>query len=135
MKPAISRVAAHVEFRTDERCYIVERWNDPQDPACSIAQARVDPGVSTVWHRLDGVVERYRILAGQGLVEVGELPPTRVSPGDVVVIPAGVRQRITNTGEQELLFDCVCTPRFTSACYRVLLPTWRQGTLVVATNG
>lgn len=111
-----------LEFQTDERCHIVERWNDPLDPACSIAQARVEPGVCTAWHWLDGVVERYRILGGQGLVEVGDLPATQVRAGDVVVIPAGVRQRISNTGEQDLLFDCVCTPRFTPDCYHALPP-------------
>ena len=112
--------AHKAEFQTDERCYISEIWNDPSDPGCSIAQARVEPGVSTAWHSLDGVVERYRILSGQGLVELGGLPAETVKPGDVVVIPADVRQRITNTGEQDLLFDCVCTPRFTLACYRTL---------------
>lgn len=111
---------AKPEFLTDERCHIVERWNDPLDAACSIAQARVEAGVSTAWHCLDGVVERYRILAGQGLVEVGELPPTPVKPGDIVVIPAGVRQRISNGGDEDLVFDCVCTPRFTPECYRRL---------------
>ena len=111
------------EVLTAERCHIRESWNAPADPACSIAQARVEPGVCTAWHWLDGVVERYRILSGQGRVEIGDLPPTMVKPGDVVVIPAGVRQRISNTGEQDLLFDCICTPRFTPDCYHALSPT------------
>jgi len=108
------------EFQTAERCFIRECWNRQQDPDCSIASARVEPGVTTAWHSLDGVVERYRIVAGNGLVEVGELPPTPVGAGDVVIIPAGVRQRISNCGEQALLFDCICTPRFTPDCYRNL---------------
>jgi mannose-6-phosphate isomerase-like protein (cupin superfamily) len=30
----------------------------------------------------------------------------------VVVIPAGVRQRIENIGPGDLIFLCICTPRF-----------------------
>jgi mannose-6-phosphate isomerase-like protein (cupin superfamily) len=30
----------------------------------------------------------------------------------VTVIAAGERQRITNTGSQDLIFNAVCTPRF-----------------------
>ena len=108
------------EFHTAERCHIRERWNHWQDPDCSIAEARVEPGVTTAWHWLDGVVERYRMISGQGLVEVGDLPPTVVKVGDVVVIPAGVRQRISNTGDRDLIFDCICTPRFTPGCYHSL---------------
>ena len=121
MQPVIS-TTPKVEFQTEERCHIRERWNDPADPACSIAQARVEPGVSTAWHALDGVMERYRILSGQGRVEIGALPPMQVQAGDVVVIPAGVRQRITNIGAQDLLFDCICTPRFTLDCYHAVSP-------------
>jgi mannose-6-phosphate isomerase-like protein (cupin superfamily) len=108
------------EFSTPERVHIRETWNRDQDPDCSIALARVEPGVTTAWHYLDGVVERYRLIAGVGLVEVGALPPTPVKAGDLVVIPAGVRQRIHNTGSEDLIFDCICTPRFTPECYNSL---------------
>jgi len=113
----IIRADAGSEFYTEERCFITETWNSAADPALSIALARLEPGVTTAWHWLDGVIERYRILSGQGRVEVGELPATVVGPGDVVVIPAGVRQRISNIGTEDLLFDCLCTPRFTPGCY------------------
>ena len=113
----IIRADAGSEFHTEERCFITETWNSDADPALSIALARLEPGVTTAWHWLDGVIERYRILSGQGRVEVGELPATVVGPGDVVVIPAGVRQRISNIGTEDLLFDCLCTPRFTPECY------------------
>lgn len=120
MHPAIVNGGEVAEVETAERCHIAETWNSPEDPGLSIARARVRPGVTTAWHYLIGVVERYRVLSGVGRVEVGELPPTTVKPGDVVVIPAGVRQRIANTGDDDLLFDCVCTPRFTPDCYRGL---------------
>ena len=97
--------------------FITEGWNSTADPAVSVARARVEPGENTRWHRLRGVTERYLILEGQGRVEVGELPAENVGPGVVVLIPPGIRQRITNTGGTNLIFLAVCTPRFTLAEY------------------
>jgi len=54
------------------------------------------------------------------VVEVGELPPAAVGPGDVVVIPPLCRQRITNTGNRDLIFLAICTPRFSEAVYEDL---------------
>jgi mannose-6-phosphate isomerase-like protein (cupin superfamily) len=78
------------------------------------------PGATTRWHRVQGTIERYVILEGKGLVEVGNLPPQEVGPGDVVIIPAGCRQRITNIGEKDLVFLCFCTPRFLQEAYQDL---------------
>jgi mannose-6-phosphate isomerase-like protein (cupin superfamily) len=64
--------------------------------------------------------ERYIIISGEGIVEIGGLPPTNVAPGDVVRIPAGVKQRITNTGTTDLVFFCVCTPPFRKEAYVML---------------
>ena len=94
-----------------EGCFITEGWNTSADEAVSIARARVEPGVTTRWHRLRGVTERYLILEGRGRVEVGDGPP------EGVLIPPGVRQRITNTGHTDLIFLAICTPRFTLAGY------------------
>ena len=47
-------------------------------------------------------------------------PPTEVNPGDTVVIPAGMRQRIRNSGEEELIFLALCTPRFVPEHYQDL---------------
>jgi mannose-6-phosphate isomerase-like protein (cupin superfamily) len=38
----------------------------------------------------------------------------------VVVIPAGVSQQIQNEGQGDLVFYCICTPRFTPDCYEPL---------------
>jgi mannose-6-phosphate isomerase-like protein (cupin superfamily) len=107
-------------FATAERCRILEVLNHATDPAVSVAEARVAPGVTTQLHRLHGVVERYLIVSGRGWVEVGGLEPSEVGPGDLVVIPAGVAQRIGNLGSEELVFYCICTPRFTPECYETL---------------
>jgi len=105
------------EYFFEEGCHVAEWWNSTADPAVSIARARVEPGVTTRWHRLRGVTERYLILEGRGRVEVGDGLPEDVEPGAVVLVPPGVRQRIANTGEADLIFLAVCTPRFTLAGY------------------
>lgn len=99
------------EFYTEERCFITEQMNDPTCPEMSLARARVAPGVTTRLHLLRGTVEVYVILSGTGLVEVGGVS-AYVAPGDRVVIPAEATQRITNTGERDLVFQCLCQPRF-----------------------
>ncbi|MFL2546617.1 MAG: cupin domain-containing protein [Candidatus Rariloculaceae bacterium] len=43
---------------------------------------------------------------------MGENPPEAVRAGDVVLIPAGLPQCITNTGRDDLVFLALCTPRF-----------------------
>jgi len=110
--PRILTLAAGSEYYFEEGCYIIELLNDADDPALSIARARVAPGKTTRWHCLHQTVERYQILTGSGDVEIGDLPVTRVSAGDTVIIPAGVAQRIHNPGEDELVFLALCTPRF-----------------------
>ncbi len=105
------------EYWFAEGCHINELSNSDADPAVSIARARVAPGVTTRWHRLGGTTERYVLLSGRGRVEVGELPPREVGPGDVVFIPPGCRQRITCLGQEELVFLAICTPRFRPEAY------------------
>jgi mannose-6-phosphate isomerase-like protein (cupin superfamily) len=101
-----------------EGCFISEWSNTPEDPAVSIARARVPPGVTTRWHRLAGTSERYVILEGSGCAYLANLEPKDVGPGDVVLIPPGCRQRIANTGGTDLVFFAVCTPRFTCEAYQ-----------------
>ena len=117
MRSVVKHARDATEFTTAERCHISEIANDDDDEELSIARARVEPGVTTAWHSLHGISERYLIISGEGCAEVGELPPTRVGPGDVVRIAAGVKQRITNTGDEQLVFYALCTPRFNAEAY------------------
>ncbi|NOT10579.1 MAG: cupin domain-containing protein [Methylococcaceae bacterium] len=117
MKENIHRFKPDAEFYTTELCYINELSNRPEDPDLSIAQARVLAGVTTRWHRLHGIIERYVILEGEGLVEIGCLEPQSVRQGDVVVIPELCRQRVTNTGVNDLVFLALCSPRFRQDAY------------------
>lgn len=123
MKACVLQHQPDTEFYIGEQCFITELSNGNHDEGMSIARARVTPGVSTHWHALRGTVERYVLLEGTGCVEVGDLPAQQVGPGDVVIIPAGCRQRITNTGSVDLVFLAVCSPRFTAACYEDLEET------------
>ncbi len=108
------------EFWFQEGCHILEIANRDDDPDVSVARARVAPGETTRWHKLEGVAERYLIVQGIGEVGVGTLENHPVGPGDFVSIPPGTRQRIHNTGKVDLVFYAICTPRFTPACYRAI---------------
>ena len=120
MRPLVLRHDPAREYFFREGCFITELSNGEHDPAVSMARARVEPGRTTAWHALRGTVERYIVLEGQGAVELGDLPPSPVGPGDVVLIPPGCRQRITNTGHGDLIFLAVCSPRFTPEAYTPL---------------
>jgi mannose-6-phosphate isomerase-like protein (cupin superfamily) len=122
MQAAIHRSNPSAEFFTPELCFINELSNSANDPDASIARARVAPGITTHWHRLKDTAERYVILEGRGRMEVGELPPQEVGPGDVVLIPPLCRQRIANTSQQELVFLAICTPRFRPEAYEDIEP-------------
>ncbi|WP_404355518.1 cupin domain-containing protein [Methylotuvimicrobium sp. KM1] len=118
MQASIKKLNLDDEFYTPEQCFIIEQSNSCDDPDLSIARARVEPGVTTRWHRLVGTVERYVIIQGLGRVEVGSLPPQEVKPGDIVLIPPTYRQRIANIGSEDLIFLAICTPRFLDANYQ-----------------
>ena len=118
MRAMIKPADADNEHFIAEGCFIIELSNSASDPEVSIARARVKPGVTTRWHRLMGTTERYYILEGQGLMQLGDLPVKEVHSGDVVLIPPLCRQRITNTGAQDLIFLAICTPRFSPAVYQ-----------------
>lgn len=112
MNPEIRSFDPAAEFETEERCFITELLNDETSPELSVARARVEPGVTTAWHKLTDTDERYLIISGTGRMEMEGVAAANVSAGDTVCIPAGVPQRITNTGTEDLIFFAVCTPRF-----------------------
>ena len=117
---AVHRFDGSPEYLTEEGCYIVETSNTDDDPGASIARARVPAGATTRWHRLRGTTERYLVIAGQGRVEVGDLGPQVIGPGDAVIIPPLARQRITSVGPDDLIFIAICTPRYRDANYEDL---------------
>ena len=114
MQPKIVKTKDLNEYFTPEQCFIAENYSAKD---VSIARATIKPKVTTHAHHLKDAKEIYIITEGVGKVTIGDLPPTKVEKGDVVVIPAGVSQKVTNIGEADLVFYCVCTPRFTQECY------------------
>ncbi|MCW4003104.1 MAG: cupin domain-containing protein [Candidatus Bathyarchaeota archaeon] len=114
MEPKIVKAKSLNEHFTPERCFIAENYSTKK---VSVARARVKAGVTTVAHHLRDVDEIYLVTSGKGKVIVGNLPSADVEAGDVIVIPAGTSQKITNTGRTDLVFYCICTPRFTEDCY------------------
>jgi mannose-6-phosphate isomerase-like protein (cupin superfamily) len=107
------------ELSTTERCYITELLNSDDQPEVSLARTRVEPGVTTELHRLS-VFEWYVIEAGHGLMCIGDEAPFAVATGDTVAIPQYTAQQVTNSGEEDLVFLCVCAPKFSQECYTSL---------------
>ena len=117
MNETIKKQKLKTEFYIAEKCFITELSNSADDPDVSIARARVEPGVTTRRHRLKGITERYYIVSGKGLVEIGKQPPQEVTAGDIVIIPSMCAQSVTNIGKDDLIFLAICTPRFTRDVY------------------
>lgn len=107
------------EFWTGERCWITELLNHDRYPEVSVARTRVEPGVTTELHSLS-VSEWYLIESGRGVMFVGDNPPRDVAVGDVVTIPKHVTQKIQNCGDLDLVFLCICAPRFSQKSYTSL---------------
>ncbi len=77
----------------------------------SLAEARVAPGMSTTAHWHAKTEEIYFIQQGRGLMEVGD-GRDEVGPGDAIAIPPGQVHRITNVGQEPLVFLCCCAPGY-----------------------
>ncbi len=119
IKTLIKGREASEETWTGEHCLITELMNDSAIPEASLAQCRVPSGTTTQLHKLS-VKEWYVVGKGSGLMEIGTEAPFEIGPGDTIAIPAGTSQRVTNTGDSDLLFQCVCIPRFVPECYESL---------------
>jgi mannose-6-phosphate isomerase-like protein (cupin superfamily) len=59
--------------------------------------------VTTAWHQLFGISERYLIVSGRGRVPIGHADAVDVGAGDVVRIPPDTPQRIENSGDGDLI--------------------------------
>jgi mannose-6-phosphate isomerase-like protein (cupin superfamily) len=88
---------------------------------CSIAQAIVPPGSSTLRHVHRRSEETYYILDGDALMEVaGE--SERVGPGDAILIPVGAPHRITAVSPGQLRLLCICCPAYADDDTELLEP-------------
>lgn len=117
MKARIFRPDESSEMLTEERCHILEIINAKEFAAMSLARARVEPGIMTALHVLRDTDEIYYVIQGEGRMEIDGMDEGRVRPGDAIVIQKGQSQRIMNTGDGDLIFLCLCSPRFTPDAY------------------
>ena len=99
---------------------LTELWNENGDAEISVAKARLPAGEKTRVHALTATTERYLKLEGEGMVYIGSAPPQKVEKNDVVLIAPDAAQSIKNTGQQDLVFLAICTPRFKQENYREL---------------
>lgn len=77
----------------------------------SLAEATVPVGAATDEHYHRVTEELYWFVSGTGRMRVdGEERDVR--PGDCVVIPAGARHKLLNTGDEPLVLMCCCAPAY-----------------------
>lgn len=103
------------EFWLDERIYIREIMNAPEEAAVSLARFRVPAGSTTQLHTLT-ISEWYIMESGSGIVEV-DGHKIDMCAGQNIKIEPGQSQRVINVGAEELVFQSICMPRWTHECY------------------
>ena len=116
MLPAVFHTLPTTEFYFPERCHVIEIMNQ-SGIDFSIARIRVEPGVTTALHALQGTTEAYYILNGIGNLVLGNGEEHSVRTGDVVMFPADTPQKISNIGKDDLIFLVICNPRFVPESY------------------
>ncbi len=107
------------EYYFKEGCFIEEWHNSVHDEPLSVARVRVQKSETTKLHALKSTTERYVILEGTAIVTVAE-KSWPINEGDVVTILPDQPQKIQNTGESDLVFLAICTPRFDVQNYQEL---------------
>jgi len=78
---------------------------------CSLAEETLPPGRSVTPHRHEFLEEVYYILAGSGVMRIGD-EERAVRAGDAVYIPRHHRHTLANTGAEEMKILLVCGPAF-----------------------
>ena len=93
---------------------VIREWAGPgYSPARnqSLAEATIAPGESTAAHYHRVSEEIYLLTAGRGRLRVGE-QEREVRAGDCALISPGEVHQIHNTGEEDLVIVCACSPAY-----------------------
>jgi mannose-6-phosphate isomerase-like protein (cupin superfamily) len=93
---------------------LIRELMHPSHHACrsqSLAEATVAPGAATALHRHRATEELYHIVAGSGLMTLGD-EQFEVRSGDTVCIAPGTAHCIANTGSRPLRLLCCCAPAY-----------------------
>lgn len=77
----------------------------------SLAEAEVPGGGSTAEHFHRSSEEIYYFTGGAGVVRIGD-QEADVGPGDLVVIPPGVRHKLWAAAGRPLTLLCCCSPPY-----------------------
>ena len=103
-------------FITDDGSTIRELVGRVSLPSAnqSFAEARVPVGGSTIHHHHVVAEEVYWFTAGRGRLLIGG-EEVEVGPGDCFLIPPGTDHKLWNTGEEELVLFCCCSPPYDPA--------------------
>ncbi|MGE4569297.1 MAG: cupin domain-containing protein [Bacteroidales bacterium] len=89
-------------------CELLHPEREPLQLNCSVAYARLERGCSSKPHRLSST-EIYFIAEGEGIMHLdGESEP--VVAGQLIYIPPGALQSISQRGESALGFLCIVDP-------------------------
>lgn len=99
---------------------LIDRTTSPVTQ-CSLAEETLPPGCSVTPHHHEVIEEIYYILAGQGVMQIGD-ERREVGVGDAVYIPRGLRHTLTNTGAEEMKILLVCGPAFYFEDHRIEAP-------------
>jgi mannose-6-phosphate isomerase-like protein (cupin superfamily) len=81
---------------------------------CSLAEELLPPGCAVTPHFHAETEEIYYVIAGTGLMRVGD-EEAEVGPGDAVFIPRGNVHTLRNTGAEPMRIVLVCGPAFSRA--------------------
>ena len=78
---------------------------------CSLAEEMLPPGCAVSPHYHRDTEEIYYVVAGKGMMTVGE-EIREVNAGDAVYVPRGQRHSLRNTGAEPIKLILVCGPAF-----------------------
>jgi mannose-6-phosphate isomerase-like protein (cupin superfamily) len=84
----------------------------PRDIPFSIALATVKPGQKTLQHLHEASTEFYYVTQGTGTIQLGSKKQP-IEKNTLIYISAKTKHTVTNTGKENLLILCICTPPYT----------------------
>jgi len=77
----------------------------------SIALATVKPGKRTLEHIHEAAAEFYYITKGVGTIRLNSIKES-LEENTLIYIPPKTRHAVTNTGQEDLLILCICSPPY-----------------------
>lgn len=77
----------------------------------SLAEANIPAGVATHLHLHKTSEEIYHVVSGNGLMTLGE-ENISISAGNTVCIAPGTSHCVENTGTEDLIILCSCSPAY-----------------------